>query len=108
MSCSVDTDMALLKPEETPMRHPHVRVYANDHADSADLIHDYPCRDIAEARQRMRDLMREFVDSVGANAPMGVDVEYEEDRVVTMRPQDEALAPLHLTIHFCEQPHDAG
>jgi hypothetical protein len=88
------------------MRHPHVRVYASDRADAADLVDDYPCRDLVEAHQRMLNLVREYTNTVGATEEIGVDVEFEDDRVVTLRAQDPALLPRHLAIHFCDQPHE--
>jgi hypothetical protein len=88
------------------MRHPHVRVYTNDHADVADLVADYRCQDVAEAQQRMLALIQAYTDQVGVQEDMGEVVDFTEADAVTLWPQDQALTPLHLSIHFCEQPHE--
>jgi len=90
------------------VRHPHVRVYTNDHADALDLSADHPCRDLADAHRLMRDLVREYADRVGAHEAMGDVVEFEGEHALTLWPQDHALTPVHISIHFCEQRHDAG
>jgi hypothetical protein len=90
------------------MRHPHVRVYANDHAEATDLLQDYPCQDIADAKLRIQEFIREYVDRIGADESSGVDVAFEGARVVTLRPQNCTLAPRYLTVHFCEQPHECA
>jgi len=87
------------------MQHPHVRVYSNDHADDADLMHDYRCQDLDEAKRHLVELVREYADRVGAEEAMGDVVELEQRDAVTLWPQDQALKPVHITIHFCAQQH---
>ncbi len=90
------------------MHHLHVRVYANDHPDAADLLADYECRDPDEARERMLDLIEAHSNDIGARNEMGDVVEFGDGDAVTLWPQDPAGRPVHLCIRHCDQSHAAG